>query len=712
MTQSSVYQSAFLTLLDRVCQFILASESVRDGLWTALSDSLFGSQTPLEQREVQHVSEFLSLLFASVEQLTGSPIKPLIKSFVAWIAVADDLLTKLASETRQLLAKPFATGVTSLSDYIQHPLGYVYSPMDTRAKFESVLQRWADQFLENTTHKDAFTRFKRHLDNVIIGIQGNSTSVRVWRDLRRVWFAVLGDPNSDKPGSGLEGALECFRILISELVSIPLGQVEIHDEFVDIIFSEVDFEVADVLPSEFSFNTHSTLHAHDGTFRTSTSCQLKQVQLVAKTVPFTYASKSSAKSQVSGTLDVTFSLDISIILNPKDKQLLQIFSSLPVYEGAKVAVTSADIKFYPASKEPLESIWPTLERHLITAVQRNVTTWTDTFLTSWLPTKPLVAVPKAGVKLPANPSPVPHRQNLSPSNGPETHGTARDRFKASIRDMTGLKAGSVISHLQNPLSGPSSPLISPGLDEDSMDAKRKRRQSMADHLTNISKADSTLPQNIQRPPVADCNYNRLNEHNLPNVFDDDEDELPNEYETMARSLSVCAERDTTSIATIVRPVVSDKADLISVMSHRGGMPVFPAAEMSYDAYEKAEAAMGQQGAPIIYNVGLQDLPSMAHSLSELTSRDTTTREAIENPPTVPGISPDLPESGENRTMDKVTRHLSGLPDTDESYATTPLHHGPMHRSGSHQHHPTMNVPMADLLTDKLMADNTVRVPSC
>ncbi|KAG0149265.1 hypothetical protein CROQUDRAFT_40043 [Cronartium quercuum f. sp. fusiforme G11] len=702
LTASTIYKSAFLTLLDRVCQFIVASEGVRDGLWTRLSESLFGSQGVAEQNEVQHIGEFMALFFASIEQLTGSPIKPLVKTFVGWIAVLDDLLTRLAKDTREFLARP--SQVPPLNDYVAHPLGYVYSPSETNERLKVVLEMWSTQLFETSVHKECFDRFKKNLDNVIIGIQGNSTFARFSRDLRRVWVGILGDPDSHVYGTGLEGALECFKTLISELLLIPLGNIELHDEILDITFSDVNLSVLDVLPSEFGFNGHSSFYPRDSTFRSNTSFHLKDCQLAAKAVPFTYASKSEPNAKQSGTIDIKFALDVTIILSPKDKKLLHMFSALPLYEGAKVAISSADVKFYPTGNETSDTVWSTLEKLLISRVRHDVTNWIDGLFLAWLPAKPIVSVvtPSKGL-VSALVSPNPPQHPPPPAGLIETHGTARDRFKASIRDMTGLRSETVLSRLPNPLSGPGSPIISPRLDDESMEVKRKRRQSMADHLTDISKADSTLPQNIQRPPVASSR--QLIDQILPNVFDDDEDELPSEYETMARSLSVCAERDTTSIATIIRPVVSKKADLISVLSHRGGLPLFPTVEMPYEAYEIAGASMGE---PLGMS-GQTELMSMAQSLSELTSRDTTTHEAIENPPTT-DILPEekhFLEMSENMSMDKVTRHLSGLPDREENSTTEPSSHQKLVRSGSQHQELAEKVIMADLLTDKIMVDNTL-----
>lgn len=704
----SIYRSAFLNLLDRVSQLILASESVRDGLWSRLSDSLFGPQVVTEQNEVRHIAEFLSLLFASIEQLTGSSIKPLVKSFVSWVALIDESSTKLASETRDILTRPLAATVPPSSDYQMHPLGYVYSPSETEAKLDLILKAWSSGLFDTPTHKDVYGRFKRHLENVMLGIQGNSTFARFSRDLRRVWFGIMGDSDSNQPGTGVEGALECAKTLLSHLLVIPLGNVEHHDENTQLVFSNLDLSLVDELPSEFGFNAHSTFHAHDSTFRSNTSFSMKNFQLKSKSVPFTYINKSESSVELTGTLDAKFALDIVTTLSPKDKALFHTFSSLPVYEGTKLVVTSADIKFYPTNSNTSHTIWPVLEKHLINSVQHRVTSWMESFFLTWFPTKPHIAVQTPKLTVSALNTPAQAQKLAQPARSPETHGTARDRFKASIRDLTGLKTGSVLTHLQNPLSGPSSPLLSPAVDGESIDAKRKRRQSMADHLTDVSKADSTLPQNIQRPPVASSNYQGLSQHALPNVFDEDDDEMATEYDTMARSLSVSAERDTTSLSTVLRPVVSDKADLNSVLSHRGGMPIFPAVEMSYEAYRMAEESMGEFGSNA-GNLNPRELSSMAQSLSELTSRDTTIRETIENPPTIDTLHDEQHVLGlvNNMTMDKVTRHLSGLPDSGEKVVTDVAMQKKLVRSGSHPQELTEKVVMADLLTDKLMVDNTL-----
>ncbi|KAI9620439.1 hypothetical protein H4Q26_013651 [Puccinia striiformis f. sp. tritici PST-130] len=256
----------------------------------------------------------------------------------------------------------------------------------------------------------------------------------------------------------------------------------------------------------------------------------------------------------------------------------------------------------------------------------------------------------------------------------------------------------------NPLSTAGSPLASPSAEE-TPGLKSKRRQSMADYLTDISKADSTLPENIQRPPVAEPQRRNTYLANLPNVFDEDEEDAPAEFETMARSLSFSNRGDTTSVDKILRPLVSSKADVNSVFSHRGSMPNFPMVEMSYEAYERAEASLdGQSNTPTMEIAG-QEIPSMAQSLSELATRDTTIEEAIAHPPAVDS-SESYVESTDIRTMDQITRHLSGVADLPiQDTDVTPEQR--ILRRNATPPELSSKVVMANALTDSVMEDNTL-----
>ncbi|CAH7687068.1 hypothetical protein BY996DRAFT_7143216 [Phakopsora pachyrhizi] len=704
---SPVYQSALLNLVDTVCKFLIASESLRDGVWTTLSQSL-QSQPSSNGNQITGIAEFLNLLFAAVEQITGGPVKPLIKNFLSWIAIADDLLTKLATETQEFLSKPFPVSVTAPGDYVLHPFGYVYSPTESAAKLKTVFLRWTDAFTLDTHHKEAFDHFSRTFVNVISGIMGNSTFARFSRDILRVWRGILGDASSGTAGTGLEGALEFFKALASELIEISLEAQKIKCADSEVEVSAIKLKMASILPSEINFSTNSKLIPPNFTFQSTTKIELKNLQLTSKEIEFSYTIKNQHDSRQSGTFMVDFNFDLSVGFVPKGEKLFTLLSSLPYYEKTKVSVTAS--RAWPTgtgNRGIVDVLWSQIRNQMADMVKMNLEGWADRLFTSWLAAKPETKPSLVNQAPTNNKDGRPQVGAVAPAQiSPEVYATARDRFKASVRNLTGIKTGAVLSQLQNPFSGPPSPVVSPGPDED-IDTKRKRRQSMAEYLTDVSRLDSTLPENIQRPPVAENQKKTTSASNLPNVFDDDEDELPMGYETMARSLSFSARKDTTSIDKIVHPVLSSKADLDSVLSHRGVLSSFPTGELSYEAYRRAEAELGGHNSTPLLNVGCQEVASMAQSLSELATRDSTTEDAIANPPTADVSSTQNSTlSSNNMTMDRVTRHLSGLGDLpkegDENVATSRIV-----RAGGHQPELNTKVVMADLLTSAAKEDHTL-----
>ncbi|MBW0482542.1 hypothetical protein O181_022257 [Austropuccinia psidii MF-1] len=704
LTSSPIYQSALLKLIETFCQLILASEGLRDGLWAALSEALFPMQPSQPDPKIANITKFLVLAFSAVEQLTGSPIKPLIKRFISWVALVDDLLTKLASETCEFVRQPLPPSIPLPTDYIPHPLGYVYSPTETTAKLDIVMQKWQAVFTKDPIHKEAFDQFKRALDHAVSGILGNSTFARFSSDLTRLWKGIFGDPSEGLTGAGLEGGLECLKILASEFLEIPVPDLKLQHEDSVLVLAGLKLSVMDALPSEVSFSTHSKLFPFNCSFQNSIRAGFREILLGCESVKFSLFKDGAHEPHDQGLINLTFKTDLKIDLIPKENSLLETLTSLPYYGGCEVKACVSDPKSHNVR---WDSLWRQLKPTVIGRIEEAVKKYVDSFFQTWLVTQPHSAKGLSASRY-SRKSQGANYITQSLQQGPrvlESYGNARDRFKASIQRITGIKTGSVLTQLQNPLSGAGSPLMSPALEEE-IDAKRKRRQSMADYLTDVSKADSTLLQNIQRPPVAYSHRPSTNSMNLPNVFDDDDDDL-GEYGTMARSLSFSTRGDTTSVDKILQPLVSSKADFNSVLSHRGGMPSFPSVEMSYDDYQLAEASMDEQNNTPVVGIGSQGVPSMAKSLSELATRDTTTEEAIANPPTVDGGSHDQAYSllNANLTMDKVTRHLSGLADEPNSDVVTPQQR--LLRSAASPPELAEKLVMAELLTNTAMEDNTL-----
>ncbi|KNF06473.1 hypothetical protein, variant [Puccinia striiformis f. sp. tritici PST-78] len=707
LTTSPVYQSALLKVIETFCKLLLSSEQLRDGLWTSFSQAFSQAQRSPADDTTANVTACLSLVFAAVEQLTGCSVGPFVKYFISWLAIVDDLLTKLALETSAVMNQPLSLPMGPPTDYATHPFGYVYSPTESSAKLEVVTHKWLTVFREDPVHKSAFEHCKRCFENVISGIMGNSTFARFSRDLVRVWRGVMGHPSEGVVGTGLEGGLECFKNLASQFIEIPVENIiTLHKGF-ELTLSDFNLCFVDALPLEISFSTHSRLITSNCSFQNSTRLELKDLQLGLKNPCSVHLKDGNSGSTYQSTATLHTKLNLSIDFIPHDNKFPKMLTALPYYGGSLVNVSTSDTKLSGATDLNVpDTLWLEVKNQMHRIIETAVQNYVDFFFKTWFSIQP--STPKdLPVERPLSKSANAKSVKSFSSHShklPETHGNARDRFKASIRNLTGIKTGSVLTQLQNPLSTAGSPLASPSAEE-TPGLKSKRRQSMADYLTDISKADSTLPENIQRPPVAEPQRRNTYLANLPNVFDEDEEDAPAEFETMARSLSFSNRGDTTSVDKILRPLVSSKADVNSVFSHRGSMPNFPMVEMSYEAYERAEASLdGQSNTPTMEIAG-QEIPSMAQSLSELATRDTTIEEAIAHPPAVDS-SESYVESTDIRTMDQITRHLSGVADLPiQDTDVTPEQR--ILRRNATPPELSSKVVMANALTDSVMEDNTL-----
>ncbi|KAA1101609.1 hypothetical protein PGT21_025850 [Puccinia graminis f. sp. tritici] len=709
-TNSPVYQSALLKLIETFSKLVLSSEQLRDGLWTSFSQAFSQAQRSQSDPATANIATCLSLLFAAVEQLTGCSIRPFVKHFISWLAIVDDLLTKLATETSDILNHPLSLPIVLPTDYTTHPFGYVYSPTESCAKLDAVIQKWLSVFGEDPVHQDAFEHFKRCFDNVTSGIMGNSTFARFSRDLVRVWRGIMGHPSEGIAGTGLEGGMECLKNLASHFIEIPVDNLTTRHQGFDLTLDGFKLCVLDALPYEISFSTHCRLFPSNCSFQNSTRLELKDLQLGLKNACPVHLKDGTSGSSWQSTAKIHTKLNISIDFIPQDNTLPKMLTSLPYYGGSLVKVSTSDISLSGATdlKVP-DTLWLELKDQMRGILEIAVQGYVDSFFKTWFAVQPRAAT-DLPVEVPPPKSAGAQSIHSIPSYSPkllETHGNARDRFKASIRNLTGIKTGTVLTQLQNPLSGAGSPLISPSAEE-APGSKSKRRQSMADYLTDISKADSTLPENIQRPPVAESQRPNNNSASLPNVFDEDEEDAPAEFETMARSLSFSTRGDSTCVDKIIRPLVSAKADVNSVFSHRGALPNFPMVEMSYEAYQRAEASLDEKSNTPTMEIGGQEIPSMAQSLSELATRDTTTEEAIAHPPAVEDShqGQSYVEPGGNLTMDQITRHLSGLTDLPVQDADVTPQQRILRRNVTPPGLPSKMV-MANVLTDSAMEDNTL-----
>lgn len=738
---SPVFQSAFLNLLDTLCQFVIVAEPGRDNLWQVLGDTLLSrqahgntvaSESSDDDEELKRnpLRELFGSVCMAIEQLTGSPIRQLFRAFLEWAALADESLTDLATETHDFLSKSFVSPDGAPLVFEAHPLGYAYAPVEVGARLDAVLARWHAVALQEP-HRSALQRLVRALEQTAIGIKGNSMFARCARDAQRLWSRLI---QGDETGQTdrIDGALEVAKVLAHGIVAIPLGRFEAANDDVKVTLRDAVISAVDALPDEVSFNSHSRVGG--GGLVKGTSLRLEGIRLVAKDLQFAYELvKAGSGAGGLGVADVSITLDVKVSFAPADdpsrseKLTFAAGWGLPCFDGAVVRVVDSDVKFHDGGtvKDALHTlVWPLVKRAVTTRIERASQAWLSDLFTAWLPAKTpavkrpvsLAARPTAA-RVPSTPGGIssPHLPQFAAFTAPgDTHGTARDRFKASVHHLTGIKMG-VLEQLQNPLSEPSSPVLGPEQDAgedlstpaDSLRHKAKRRQSMADWLTDVAKTDSTLPGHIHRPPVATNQSQTSLRDRLPSVFDEDEE--GDEYETMARSLSTTARRDTTGYDTIIAPPVAPGGDAVHMLAHRGAMSSFPTGELTFDQFAAVEAAMGHEAAVEAVHGG--EFAVMAGSLSELAARDATTEAAIANPPTV-DQGPEVPMKRRAMSMNQVTKHLSGFADFDED-AFEDEGRPATYREGDAAYddvpeaRPEDKVIMADKLTAQAMEDHTV-----
>lgn len=331
--------------------------------------------------------------------------------------------------------------------------------------------------------------------------------------------------------------------------------------------------------------------------------------------------------------------------------------ALPVFEHVAVKVKACDVSMKGTGKDTLYQLaWPLVRNTMVGHVQVAI----EDFISSKLAF--IFSRPDAEPITPL--SKVLRAQSKSVASTPRTEGptetylSARARFR---REITGITTSLQSGDLDNPLedSVPSSPILPTG--------PKPRAGSMASYLSEAATADATDLKNIQRPPRA-------------------------RGASMAYALDSNSESD-------------EEARPMSATSRRH---TAPDAGMDIDAYEAAAQDLE-------HSEQQRRRMTMSATLSELTSRDTTTIDGVRNPPKhEKDDQPELPPTMQrNMSMDHVTRALSGLADRElasPNVAAKPMRASPMPMSPRPQGQPPAGLSrrksMSEWLNDKAMQDHT------
>jgi hypothetical protein len=210
-----------------MAQFVLASQDQKlriladaRELW-AVGNNVPGAIHPHGSgAHPSAVRQIFESLAASVEQLTGAPVAPLVRAVADWWSIADDKITDFAAELNTFLSTPLAAPAGGKPDYVRHPLlGVPYSPRETIARSRAIAAKWRMVILEEP-HRSALIRVLKGLDKVVGGIRGNSTWSRFSRSAQRLW-TELNDGRA-----GVEEWAEALRISLGGLVHVPLDDIE------------------------------------------------------------------------------------------------------------------------------------------------------------------------------------------------------------------------------------------------------------------------------------------------------------------------------------------------------------------------------------------------------------------------------------------------------------------------------------------------------
>jgi hypothetical protein len=227
LSASPHYTFLVLNFLNTLSQFIIVSQDQKlrifadaRELW-AVGNNVPGAINPHgNEGHSSAVRQIFESLAASVEQLTGAPVAPLVRAVADWWSVADDKITDFAAELSAFLSTPVRTPGNKSFRYVRHPLlGIPFSPEETIIRARVIADKWRLTILEEP-HRSALIRVLKGLDRVVGGIQGNSVWSRWSRSAHRL-LAELTDGRA-----GIEEWAEALRITLSGLVHVPLDDIK------------------------------------------------------------------------------------------------------------------------------------------------------------------------------------------------------------------------------------------------------------------------------------------------------------------------------------------------------------------------------------------------------------------------------------------------------------------------------------------------------
>ncbi|KAI9620438.1 hypothetical protein H4Q26_013650 [Puccinia striiformis f. sp. tritici PST-130] len=108
LTTSPVYQSALLKVIETFCKLLLSSEQLRDGLWTSFSQAFSQAQRSPADDTTANVTGLSQFGLCGCRTTHWVLRRPFVKYFISWLAIVDDLLTKLALETSAVMNQPLS----------------------------------------------------------------------------------------------------------------------------------------------------------------------------------------------------------------------------------------------------------------------------------------------------------------------------------------------------------------------------------------------------------------------------------------------------------------------------------------------------------------------------------------------------------------------------------------------------------------------------
>ena len=410
-----------------------------------------------------------------------------------------------------------------------------------------------------------------------------------------------------------------------------------------------------LVPEKTSIDSHTSISFNEQNAFTPTTdihVNVNNLTFKAKDVKYKYTQKGIVGVSDEGSADLGFLLNCVIYFNSNGQ-----------YKGYSINVHKCEFNVNGGEgikANIYKTFWPYVHERVKRTIQSGMENWIDGYLASIKDLFNLNSIMKdininKGINLSLNgPSEVTKQFFQTPRQRKESNQLtnnqlksqylsqhpigARDAFRAEIEQHPSLR-GDLLKQLENPFSGPSSVGNSRRNSISGDDEKiLGRRKSMADSLTETSKVDSTLKENINTPKIDRGNLL------IPEVEG---------YENMADSLTPASTLDTTKYENIREPVISQEADIDSAreaLLRRGSVSALGESATLSDYPINYEDEVQKH-----YN---EEYPSMSMSLNSRNSIDATQLESIKNPPKAENESTGF-ATGSRMSMRERTMSLSG-----------------------------------------------------